>query len=143
MSNKYKLSELTSIEQMLDQHELIVQLNPKLDKEHYAELLKDMIPHNYHQLAVFEGDKCIGLSGYWIATKIYSGKYLEMDNVVVDESARSKGIGKLLVDAIIKIGKEQNCKVIMLDAYLENKGAHRFYEREGFTAKGYHFIRKL
>jgi ribosomal protein S18 acetylase RimI-like enzyme len=31
---------------------------------------------------------------------------------------------------------------MMLDAYLENEKAHAFYEREGFTKRGYHFLKK-
>lgn len=143
--NKHHLSlkELSNIEEMLLHIELIKQLDPWLTPELYWEYLAQMIPNNYGQIAVFEADKCIGISGYWIGTKLYSGRYIEMDNVVVDESARSKGVGKLLVDAIVQKGKEHNCKLAMLDAYVDNKDAHRFYFREGFIIKGFHFIKKL
>ena len=92
---------------------------------------------------VWDGDFCAGLSGIWISTKIYSGKYLEMDNVVIDASYRSKGIGTLLTDFITKYAVESGCKTMMLDAYLENDKAHAFYERAGFVRRGYHFIKKM
>ncbi len=78
-----------------------------------------------------------------INTKIYSGKYVELDNVVTDENYRGKEIGKLLCNYVLTIAKQNNCKTAMLDAYLENHQAHHFYEREGFVKKGFHFIKKL
>lgn len=116
---------------------------PTLTEEHYQKDLEAMIPVGYSQVAVFDGDNCIGISGFWINTKLYSGKYLEMDNVVVLPEYRSKGIGKLLCDWCEVKAKENDCKVLMLDAYLENEKAHRFYEREGFFKRGYHFLKHI
>jgi hypothetical protein len=45
-----------------------------------------MIPNNYKQIAVFEGDVCVGLSGLWSGTKLWSGKYLEIDNFIVHQN---------------------------------------------------------
>lgn len=97
----------------------------------------------YKLLGVFEGDKLLAISGYWIAHKLYCGKYLEADNVVVDENARSLGIGQQLQQELERIARENQCNVMMLDAYLENTAGHRFYERAGYEKKGYHFIKKL
>lgn len=142
MNHSYTFKELTS-QEMLEHISIIQQLQPQLTLEEYKRLLPKMLPNGYGQVAIFDGAKCIGISGYWINTKLYSGKYLEMDNVVVDENYRSKGIRKLLCDWCINKAKETNCKKVMLDAYIENEKAHHFYEREGFTKRGYHFIKTL
>ncbi|MFA9214671.1 MAG: GNAT family N-acetyltransferase, partial [Candidatus Methylacidiphilales bacterium] len=105
--------------------------------------LKDMIKLNYKQAVFYTKQKPIGVCGFWINTKIYSGKYIELDNVVVDQNFRSKNIGKLLCDHVLEIAKQQNCKTAMLDAYLENTKAHGFYEKLGFIKKGFHFIKPL
>lgn len=139
----FELKELHTAEEMLACYALIQQLDPWLSVEKYEERLKAMIPNQYFQIAVFEGERCVGISGIWIGTKIYSSKYLEMDNVVVDEAYRSKGIGKLLVDAATAKAKAAGCRTMMLDAYVENHAAHKFYFREGFVVKGFHFIKKL
>jgi len=141
--NTFDCKELTTLEEMLTQFPLIQQLQPKLIFEEYKTMLPEMIRYGYFQVGVFENEKCIGLSGIWISTKLYSEKYLEMDNVIIDEKYRSKGIGKLLTDWCINKAKENNCKRVMLDAYLENEKAHLFYEREGFVKKGFHFIKAL
>jgi len=137
------LKELFTPEEMLRHYDLLCQLQTNLKLEEYKNLLPEMIKYGYFQVAVYENEKCIGLSGIWISTKLYSGKYLEMDNVIIDKEYRSKGIGKLLTDWCINKAKKNNCKKVMLDAYLENEKAHLFYEREGFVKKGYHFIKDL
>jgi GNAT superfamily N-acetyltransferase len=94
-------------------------------------------------LGVFYEDKCIAISGYWIQTKIYSGRYLEPDNVVVDSDFRSKKVGELMMKELEIIAKESSCRYLMLDAYLENSRAHQFYGNLGFQKKGYHMLKKL
>ena len=135
--------EVTNIKEMESFFHLIKQLNPDLFKQKYKSMLQDMILSGYKMVAAYHDKKCIGISGYWIATKIYSGKYLEIDNLVVDENYRSKGIGKKLCAFILKIAKKSGCETVMLDAYAENSPAHRFYYREGFFVRGFHFIKKL
>ena len=129
--------------EMLPHYPLIRQLSPGVTAEQYAFLLDDMLAHGYRMAAVFEGDACVGISGIWVATKIYSGRYLEMDNVVVADTHRSKGIGELLTEFVTAFALSEGCETIMLDAYLENEKAHVFYERAGFVKKGYHFLKRL
>lgn len=97
----------------------------------------------YHLLAVFAEEKLVAISGYWIAHKLYCGKYLEPDNVVVDEHFRSQGVGEILQKKLEAIAVENGCEVMMLDAYLDNLAGHKFYERQGYQRKGYHFIKKI
>ncbi len=139
MSFTYKI--LTQKDEMLPLYPLIQQLSPGVSETRYAYLLEDMLDHGYRMAAIFEEEVCVGVSGIWVATKIYSGRYLEMDNVVVAETHRSKGIGKLLTDFVEQLALAEGCDTIMLDAYLENEKAHAFYERAGFVKKGYHFLK--
>lgn len=143
MQNNFFVKELTTIDDMIEHISIIRELDPNLTKTEYTLMLNEMMPNGYGQVAVYENKKCIAISGFWINTKLYSGKYLEMDNVIVLPEYRSKGVGKILSDWCINKAKENNCKRLMLDAYLENKKAHTFYEREGFTKRGFHFIKDL
>ncbi|GAA4128203.1 hypothetical protein GCM10022250_16730 [Flavobacterium chungbukense] len=102
-----------------------------------------MIPHNYTQIAVFEKEVCLGLTGCWSATKLWTGKYLEIDNFVVNPDYRSRGIGKLLTDYVEKKALDLNCSSIVLDAFTGNFGAHRFYYNQGYAPKGFHFVKIL
>lgn len=134
---------LTKKSGMLPHLPLIQQLSPAVTAESYATMLDDMLAHGYRMLVVMEAEECLGLSGFWVSTKIYSGRYLEMDNVVVADGHRSRGIGKMMCDFLTELALREGCRLLMLDAYIENTKAHAFYEREGFAKRGYHFLKKI
>lgn len=141
---EYTIQEIVDLESRLALYPLYQQLNPDLKFEWYKDRMACLMQEpNYHLLGVFQGDNCIGMSGYWISYKLYCGKYLEPDNVVIDQQWRSQGIGKILHQALEEIAIATSCRVMMLDAYLENLNGHRFYEDKGYVKKGFHFIKKL
>lgn len=138
-----EIKELTTLEEMLAQIETMQQLYPKLSLEKYQLYLQEMIPHQYKQVAVFEDNTCVGLSGFWTGTKLWCGKYIELDNFIVHPEHRSKGIGKLITDYIDIKAADLGCTNIVLDAYTTNFAAHRFYYNQGFGPKGFHFVKIL
>jgi GNAT superfamily N-acetyltransferase len=140
---KVEIRELTTLTEMTSQLKLMQQLYPKLTLEKYSSYLSEMIPKQYIQIAVFEGEKCIGITGCWFSTKLWSGKYLEIDNFVVDEVYRSKGIGKMLTDFVEQKASNLGCTIIVLDAFTTNFTAHRFYYNQGYGPKGFHFVKIL
>lgn len=141
--SRFIIRELTTLPEMLEQHTLIQQLNPAMDAVQYNQLLGQMLPNGYRMVGIFTDEKCVGLSGFWINTKLYSGKYLEIDNFIVDAAYRSQELGKRLSDWMQQLAVKENCQTIMLDAYTSNNAAHRFYFREGFHIKSYHFYKTL
>ena len=142
MKKEFSIKELSKAEMLL-LLPLINQLSPDIRQKDYERMLEEMLKNGYRMIGVFDGKNCIGVSGFWIGTKLYSDKYLEADNVVIDKNYRSKGIGKLLMDWLEAEAKRKGCKILMLDAYVENFSGHKFYYREGFIARGFHFLKKL
>jgi ribosomal protein S18 acetylase RimI-like enzyme len=138
-----QLIELTTIDEMMEHFSLIQQLYPDYTIEKYENLLAAMIPNNYKQLIVVENGISIALAGFWIGTKLWSGKYLELDNVVVHENFRSNGIGSIMTNYLNQKAIDEDCKMIVLDAFSTNFGAHKFYMNHGFVPKGFHFIKFL
>jgi ribosomal protein S18 acetylase RimI-like enzyme len=135
--------ELGTKTEMMEQFPLIQQLYPDYTLEKYGDLLAAMLPNNYKQIIVVENGITIGLAGFWIGTKLWSGKYLEMDNVVVHEDFRSNGIGSIMTNYLNQKAIDEDCKMIVLDAFSTNFGAHKFYMNHGFVPKGFHFIKFL
>lgn len=128
---------------MFAQIEIIRHLYPNISEEKYKAYLQAMIPHNYTQVAVFEEDQCVGLTGLWYGIKLWSGKYMEIDNFIVHPEYRSKGIGKSLTDFVNQKASDLGCTMIVLDAYTGNFTAHRFYYNQGYFPRGFHFIKTL
>ena len=138
-----KTVELTTIEEMVEQIEIIRHLYPNISEEKYKTFLQAMIPHNYTQVAIFENEVCVGLTGLWYGIKLWSGKYMEIDNFIVHPEHRSKGIGKLLTDYVNQKATDLDCTMIVLDAYTQNFTAHRFYYNQGYNPRGFHFVKTL
>ena len=137
------IRELQGKNEMMDNIAVLHAIYPSLTIEEYDRELDKMLTHNYGQVAVFDDEICIGISGFWIGTKLWCGKYLELDNIVVLEKYRSKGVGKLLFDFLHKKAVEHDCTMLSLDSYTHNFKAHKFFYNQGFNPKGFHFINIL
>lgn len=135
--------ELDGIDEMLKYLHVLNELYPSLTLSSYKEELSFMLQHNYGQVGVFSGEECLGISGFWIGNKLWCGKYLELDNIVVCQNHRSQGVGKLLVDFLNRKAVEQKCTMLSLDSYTTNYKAHKMFYNEGFAPRGFHFIKIL
>ncbi|MFV8371617.1 GNAT family N-acetyltransferase [Flavobacterium sp. LB2P74] len=138
-----EIRELTTVAEMLGNIEVMRFLYPTFTVEKYETYLIEMIPHNYKQVAVFENEVCVAVSGLWSGTKLWSGKYIEIDNFIVHPEHRSKGLGKMMTDYVDVLAKETGCTMIVLDAFTGNFTAHRFYYNQGYVPKGFHFLKIL
>jgi GNAT superfamily N-acetyltransferase len=140
---EFDIRILTEKSLIIEHWALLRQLNQAVTEAYLAEIMDDMLAHGYRFITVWDGASCIGVTGLWTGTKIYSGKYMELDNVVIDAAHRSRGIGQLLLDFVVDLAHKEGVRTLMLDAYHENHGAKAFYERNAFVARGYHFLRFL
>lgn len=138
-----ELRELTTKEEMLANFELILEMYPNITLEEYSNELDVMIPHNYGQVVIYDGDSCAGLTGYWIGSKLWCGKYMELDNVVVSAKHRRKGVGKQLFEYMQQKAVDMNCTMLALDSYTDNFDAHRFFYEQKYVPRGFHFINIL
>ena len=124
---------------------LLTQLNPETPAALVAERLHTLLaehPH-YELFGAFSAGKLVGVAGAWIATKIWCGRYLEIDNLVVDPGQRSTGVGTLLIQHLEALARQQDCKIIVLDSYAANRSSHRLYHRLGFEIWSFHFIKPI
>ena len=128
-----------------DAADLLVLLNPETPSATIAERLATLLTdHSHYELfGAFSSGKLAGVAGAWIATKIWCGRYLEIDNLVVDPDQRSAGIGSLLVRHLENIARERDCKIVVLDSYTANRPSHRLYHRLGFEIWGFHFVKPI
>ena len=125
--------------------ELLVILHPTTAVDTLRQRLATILaehPH-YRAIGAFSEGKLVGLCGAWIATKIWCGKYLELDNLIVHPEARSGKIGTRLIQQMEEIGRAEQCALLTLDSYTSNHPSHRLYHRLGFEIWGFHFVKPL
>ncbi len=138
-----EIRQLETVSEMAAQIEMIHFLYPNMTVETYESYLSRMLPNGYKQAAIFENKQCIGLSGFWHNTKLWTGPYLEIDNFIVHPDHRKKGVGKIITDFIDAKAKELLCSCVVLDAFTGNFPAHRFYYNQGYEPRGFHFIKTI
>lgn len=96
----------------------------------------DIIKSNpYHKIIVAKIDgKIVGTTTVLIEPKIIHNlsRVAHIEDVVVDSTFRTYGIGSLLMEKAVEISKEYNCYKIILDC--SQKNIH-FYQKFNFEVK--------
>lgn len=111
-----------------------------IDAEKMRVYLAEMFKFpTYHCFGLWQKGKLVAASNGWITVRFYSGKQLEVDNVIVDPDIRSKGVGKYFFSCIQAWARQNDCNTIELNTYVQNSKSHKFYYNEGYAILGFHF----
>lgn len=78
-----------------------------------------------------EGKRIVGISVYYFRYSTWKGRRLFLEDLVVTESHRNKGIGKLLFERTLKKTMEEGCSGMAWQVLDWNEPAIKFYERYG------------
>lgn len=81
-------------------------------------------------VAEFEG-KVVGLSLYYYRYSTWKGKRLYLEDLIVSEKMRGKGLGEQLLEATIKKAKDTACTGVMWQVLDWNEPAINFYKKFG------------
>lgn len=81
-------------------------------------------------LAKHDG-KTVGMALCFVTYSTWKGKMLYLDDLVVTESYRRKGIGKLLLNALVDFATNNDCRLIKWQVLDWNEPAIKFYEKIG------------
>lgn len=137
-ANEKDLADLTS---------LITELGYKTtESEVICRLSKLNSNPDYHTLVAEIDNQVVGLLGLHIGIAYeFTGCYGRIVCLVVDHHYRKNGIGKQLIARAKKIVIEQGGNAITLNSgtRTEREDAHRFYLKNGFTAKSTGFVMKF
>jgi GNAT superfamily N-acetyltransferase len=115
---------------------LLPQLNPTLPVPDIDRLRRLLADPDVVLLVAKEGEEIIGTTTVIVYTTPFWIK-ARLDEVVVDASARGRGVGDALVDAALQVGRERGAQLAEL---LSGRGpardaAHRLYFRKGFKIR--------
>ncbi|WP_185140185.1 GNAT family N-acetyltransferase [Reichenbachiella versicolor] len=80
-----------------------------------------------------EEGNTVGMSLYYYRYSTWKGRRLYLEDLIVTESYRGKGVGSALMDATINYAKEVGCTGMMWQALDWNTPALDFYKKYGAT----------
>jgi GNAT superfamily N-acetyltransferase len=95
---------------------------------------------NAIRLSAVENDEELGaMYLYLIQNDSHKEPYGLLEDLLVKEDHRKKGIGSMLVKEAIEEGKRLGCYKIIGTSRLSREEVHRFYEKLGLKKYGYEF----
>ncbi len=71
----------------------------------------------------------VGIALYYLSWSTWRGRMLHLEDLVVKEQHRKKGIGQKLFDAYINEAKALNCFLVRWEVLDWNEPALKFYEK--------------
>ena len=123
---------------------VIRELRPNLTFADYTSLVAEAKARNEYELvAMFDSDKCVAAMGFRILYDFVHYKHLYIDDLVVTESCRSKGVGAELLKFAEQVAQERNCHGLRLCTGIDRKDSQRFYERNNWNARAIAYKKSL
>lgn len=115
------------------------ELRPHLSLDGFIILVERMQKNYGYELVYLDDNGVKSVAGIRIAEWLYSGKYLEIDDLITAEGERSKGYGARLFDWVANYAREQQCVQLRLVSGVQRVDAHRFYQNKGMTFEAKYF----
>lgn len=137
------IEEARSDDDILATFDAMVELRPHLVRDEYVAVIRKQMDDGYRLSFVREGGVVEAVAGWRFLRNLASGRFLYIDDLVTRAKARSKGHGKALLDHLVGIAKQAGWDHVELDSGTQRVDAHRFYLRERFLIRGFHFRRKV
>lgn len=96
-------------------------------------LLKDGFSEQplYYTIVGEVDNQIVGMALYFYKYSTWKGKVMHLEDLIVKQSERGKGYGRILLNEIIAIAKEEDLKRIDWQVLDWNEPAVKFYESIG------------
>jgi GNAT superfamily N-acetyltransferase len=144
MAPTMKLQELDNPMLQRAAFALMRELRPHLtDKAAFGEQIARQYAHGYRLLAAYMDERIVGLIGYRATENLIYGRFVYVDDLVIDAGERQQGLGAFLITAVRNEATRLGCQHLVLDTGLHMALAQRFYFRQGLLARGMHFVQPL
>ena len=119
----------------LELYKQLTYINPeKIDQYTYEQFI-DKLNDRHMIFVLIDQGKIVGSATIFIEEKLIRdiSKVAHIEDVVIDKNCRGMGYGKMIIDYLVNIAKNNNCYKVILDCDINNQ---IFYEKCGLLLKG-------
>lgn len=136
---QFEIRALTTEAQLRAVWPVAQQLRPHLDEDGFVEQCLRQFDDGFMATALYDEGIPRAFAGWRALEMLATGKQVYVDDLVTDETVRSRGYGKALLDWLKVEAKRLGCARMQLDSGTFRKDAHAFYLREGLRIEAFHF----
>ncbi|AKS04771.1 GNAT family N-acetyltransferase [Pseudomonas trivialis] len=120
------------------------QLRPHLtDATAFAAQIQRQRQNGYRLMAARENGQVIGLAGYRLTENTLYGRFIYVDDLVIDAALQRRRLGEQLLDRVREETRARGYRWLVLDTGMHMALAQRFYFRQGLLPLGMHFSQDL
>jgi ribosomal protein S18 acetylase RimI-like enzyme len=135
-----RLQEIREPAEVRACHSLMLQLRPQLGTaDTWQARFQRQAADGYRLFALLREGQPLALAGFRLQENLVHGRFLYVDDLVTDASARGSHCGSQLMDALKAEAQRLQCALLVLDSALGNALAHRFYYRQGLLGQAMRF----
>ncbi|MCB9264541.1 MAG: GNAT family N-acetyltransferase [Lewinellaceae bacterium] len=87
----------------------------------------------FETLVVEAQGQIVGMALYYISYSTWKGRMLYLEDFVVRESSRGRGIGRALFDAFLEQARNKECRLVKWQVLDWNEPALNFYKKYNAT----------
>ena len=118
---------------------LVAQLRPHLEADALVTQLQRQFGEGFRANVLYDDGVPRAYAGWRVHENLVYGRHMYVDDLVTDETARSRGYGKAMLDWLKAEAERLDCARLQLDSGTWRKDAHAFYLREGLRIEAFHF----
>lgn len=134
-----EIRPLTDAAALRDAWPVAQQLRPHLTEDTFVEQALRQLGDGFSATALYDAGVARAYAGWRVHENLVYGRHMYVDDLVTDQTVRSRGYGKSLLDWLKDEAKRQGCARLQLDSGTHRKDAHAFYLREGLRIEAFHF----
>ena len=120
-------------------YHVMAELRPHLQEAEFVTTIRGLAARAGFRLAYLSDGDVKTVAGYRVSECLHTGKYLEIEDLVTTNAARSSGYGGQLFDWLVAEAKREGCRQLRLLSGVQRTDAHRFYERKGMVHEAKYF----
>jgi GNAT superfamily N-acetyltransferase len=104
---------------------VLAQLRPHIQPEQALALIRQQFKEGYRLAFVRRDEKVVGAAGFRMLHNLAWGKFCYVDDLVIDETSRSAGVGSELIGWLREAARSEGCARLELDSGVQRFDAHR------------------